>query len=186
MTQQNSANKSGAIFSVINNLWQICLFKQTPESLPYSTRWVLALVVLHTIVMNLGIDSSKVAPSQLFLPLILRLVVLFGAVYLLLKFYQKTPRFIKTIFAILGTGLIIAVLGNFIFWLFASISPDAFLIKIAILGLNIWNLIITGYIFSKALLISTGQGVLWALLISVLEALPIVFALQDVIVQANQ
>lgn len=161
--------------------WQICRFRRGPEDVPYAPALAGLLMVAVAILLALGgLLLQGLAPDQpdadpqptLFQSLLvqwLALAVWMGIVHGLLRFKKLGERFVQTLIAALGTDLIMALPQMTGFALLASQPKESVLAAVgqfSILFAYVWDMLIKGHIYARALNISRLQGNLLSLALS--------------------
>ena len=136
--------------SLLRLFWNICLLRQPPQDVTAS--WALFGIVL---LLNLIIDSVRVAAQVGLLQAIFLILVYSGAlllvIVLLLWLLGHVARAQQTLTALLGSGLLITFFilpVEFVMGLF----PDAEgMFGFLLLFLYVWSLIVTAHILRHAL-----------------------------------
>lgn len=132
---------------------EIALHRRGPQDLPPS-QFLLGLVLAAYAVVAavaLAVISADQARVQL---IVLELLIDLGFVYVLLRVFEKSSRYMQTVTALVGTG----VLLNFISlpllqWdeLLGSPPGELNAPRMLLLLLLVWSLDVAGFIVSKAL-----------------------------------
>lgn len=162
--------------------WLICRFRRGPEDVPYAPALAGLLVVAVAGLVGgsvLLLDGLAPPPSSPDIPQVastLQLLVQWVAlavwmvvVFALLRFKGHGARYVQTLIAALGTDLIMFVPQFIGFALMAVNAPDsaaAGLGQFTVLFVYIWDMLIKGHIYSRALDISRLQGNLLSLALS--------------------
>jgi hypothetical protein len=131
----------------------IALHRRGPQDLPAS-RFLLGLVLIaYALVSALALFVISATRSDVILVGI-ELIVDLGVVYLVLKVFEKTRRFLQTAIALVGTGVVLSLINvPLLQWDEMLQAPPTELTtpRLLMLLLFIWSLDIAGHIVSKAL-----------------------------------
>lgn len=171
---------------LINAFWQIVLFRQGPDSLPYSRPLLMlagAAYACVSLLLALLAEQSRLDPAEYGLGFTLAAVVatdlLFEILFLalLLMYFGCTGRFRQALCAVFGTGalqgaLLLPCVGGL---LLASVMVEqTFLEVIALLmsllgvvgliGIVLWSVAVYAHILSTTLSRSFGIGMALAAL----------------------
>lgn len=153
------------MFQLIRIFWDICRSKAGPQELP-KRRYLLVLVILAGISAD-SFASSILIPTlsgfEITKTVAIYNVMLFAAIYFLLKLIGYEERAMQTITAIAGSGLFISLvlLPGLLMMNLANEEVKSFAIFILID--NIWRIAVNAHIFRHAFSIS----LLMAMIISV-------------------
>lgn len=137
------------MFELIKSLWNICLFKKGPESLPHSM-WLLRLLVLADVIVSFLLAAISSSGIKSLLQAVLSVVFILVFAWGMLAMARKSARFLQTACALLGTDTLIsffAIPGS------ATVLVGFYSVWVSWLmtGLVVWHWIITGHIIRKAL-----------------------------------
>ena len=139
----------------------VTLLRRGPDRVPYSAS-LLALAIVVCATLTLG--AATLADRGLGVSA-LRFVIAAGfysgAVALLLHLYGHSNRLLQTLTAAFGAGAVFGLV-EIVLVLLSGIGLDAQLIAMAALALQLWALVVDGFILSVALGISLGLGCLLA------------------------
>ena len=147
--------------SVVQKIIVMLLLKTAPQDLPYSTGLMARVIFLNLIsgVIIGGADDPALAFSQMLLSV---LILLFFS-YVVLSSLKLMARFVQTVTALFGTGIIF----NLLFWPIFSFSQAEQLsdfslqvISSAILMLVSWEILVNAHIFRNALNTKMVQAVI--------------------------
>jgi len=150
-------------------LRDICLFRAGPQDLPFSP--VLA-VRLSALLIGLGVVGAwvqGVPDHQWPLRLGLMLVFLVGPPWLLLRLRGRASRFVQTLSAMAGVGVLYNVLALPLLMALAgggeAIGRDPGLVLVAwvLLALTLWRVLVAGHVWRHALDLPAGVGSMLAL-----------------------
>lgn len=139
--------------SDLQKLLSMLFLKSAPQELSFSTSLTVQMAVAY-IFSGFIVLQTTLNPDDVFAGLLLGFIVQFLFTYIVLQALNRGPRFMQTIFAILGVG----VLFNFISWpVFSILSDmtidDATKSSMSLLFLMIisWEVLVKAYIFRHAL-----------------------------------
>lgn len=157
-----------AFFSMqvlLNLFLDICLLRKGPQDVPASyalLKLVLVLYILSGLVQLLLLST----PERAALLLLLDVVLLAGLLYVLLSVYGLGQRWLQTLTALAGAGVILNVLAlPLAVWLGRAQEADSgtglpFLLWF---GLLIWSIVIMTHVLQQALSSSRAVGMVCAL-----------------------
>lgn len=154
----------------------ICLRRLGPQDLPHSVPLLRGLLlagvglqVLFSLLLRDGI-----APERLLLSVLLTL----GLPWLVLRWRQRGERYVQTLSALLGTGILFSLAMAPLLWFSVGMpapSPDvpptplqAF-VSIGAICLVAWKIAVDGHIWRHALNWPMALGVMLSLLLFLLE-----------------
>lgn len=160
--------------------WQICRFQRGPEDVPYAPALAGLLVVvvaglsgLSVLILNSvappAADAPQISDTVQLLVQWLALGAWLAIIFLLLRFKNMTARFTQTVIAALGTDIIMTAPQLIGFVILASSPPESALAALgqfSVLVVYIWDMLIKGHIYSRAMNISRLQGNLLSLALS--------------------
>lgn len=151
--------------SVARKLMIMLLLKTAPEDLPGSLGLMNRIILLY-LVSGLLVQSGMVEPSMAISRMILSLAITMFFTYVVLSSLKFKARFIQTISALVGIGIVF----NLLAWpllrqLSADTSPEplAGIISLFVLLLMSWELLVTAHIYRHALNVKMGQGIILSL-----------------------
>lgn len=154
--------------SVLAGLWQICLFNQGPQHLPYNPSLLLGFVIFNVllgwyqfaqafyIVQAFALSVIYVSVSALF-------------AYVVLYLRKKIERFVQTLMALVGTTIILNLMLLIALQiliksgLLNTLAQSRFILVLFglyALAINVWTVGINGHIFKNALDLTLLQGIL--------------------------
>lgn len=157
------------MIELLHCLRQICLFRAGPQDLPYSTtlatRLSVALVGLGVAGMVLqGTDSGRIP-----LRVVMIIAFLLLPAWLLLRWRGLSPRYVQTLTAIAGVGVLYNVLALPLVVSLASrqdaigTDPGLALVSWLLLALTLWRLLVSAHIWRHALSLPLSAGAIIAL-----------------------
>lgn len=131
----------------------IALHRRGPEDLPAS-QFLLGLVLFAYGVVTL-LTFMVISATQADVVLVaVELAIDLGMVFLLLQLFRKTPRFLQTATALVGTGAVLSLIGiPLLHWDEVLQAPPTQLTtpRFLMVALLVWSLDIAGFIVAKAL-----------------------------------
>lgn len=130
-------------------IFNLCLFKKSPEDIPYSQTILRWSVLAYTIISFMLIQMSVTEFSAL-LQVAVELMIILCFSSLVLMVAKKRQRFVQTTCALLGTDALISLCAMPAI-ASLSINPNNGLAFLAMLGLMIWHWAITAHIIRHAL-----------------------------------
>lgn len=137
----------------------LCLLRQGPQDLPFSRRWLLQLLGLLLCVQALA-AALLGAPQNLPLRLLMSFAFLLGPAWLLLGLLDLRARYIQTVSAFAGAGLLFSLLAIPAALLLRGLSPESAEQGVTaaqglgiwmLLGMTVWKLLVDGHIWRHAL-----------------------------------
>jgi hypothetical protein len=137
----------------------LCLLRLGPQDLPYSTRLLLQWLGLLLCVQALAAGALG-APQDLPLRLLLSFGLLLGPAWLLLGFLDLRARYVQTVSAFAGSGLLFSVLAIPAALLLRGLSPESAEQGVTaaqglgvwlLLGMTVWKLVVDSHIWRHAL-----------------------------------
>lgn len=157
------------LIALLHCLREICLFRAGPQDLPYSTalatRLSVALVGLG--VMGMVLQGSD--PGRM--PLRVGMIVLFLLLpaWLLLRWRGFASRYVQTLTAIAGVGVLYNLLALPLVVSLAArqdaigTDPGLAVISWMLLALTLWRLLVSAHIWRHALSLPLSAGAIIAL-----------------------
>lgn len=142
--------------------WDIVRLRSGPQALPFSYGMLLLLVVLHMLIdIVLSAQASNLSGNLL--SAAVNTAFTAGFVFVVLQWAAKSQRFVQTLSALLGTEILIGVIGAVLLFL-SQLPALALIVSIMYLLLIVWNGLVTAHILHHALDTSMLWGVVLALL----------------------
>lgn len=135
----------------------MCLFRSSPANLPASQA-CLAMTITAYYAVGLALLIEQRSALQIFLHVAIDVLILALICYLVLRFMGKPQRFLQTLTALIGVGLIISIVASPLYFqtseadLQAGSSPLILQLNLAVL---IWNLAAISLIFKRSFEIQT-------------------------------
>lgn len=165
----------------IKSTIQLCLLKDSPESLPYSKPMLFGLIALHFALRWMGLNALPNTEHQDFFGItLLWMACSLGIVYLLLSLKGLKERWFKVMLSLLSVDIFFLVVLQLGLML-STILPLAGFSALILNGAVIWVLLVKGRIFKIALGTGLLVGIASALMIEVLSNIPVTYVLVDVI-----
>lgn len=146
---------------IINLFWQICLFRAGPEQVPTASVFVALVIGVYLITSiaatalfesTLGGNVAKAA-----LAVLVSSAVQISIFTLLLLFKGVMSRFMATLVALLGSDILLTLIGTAVLSLISFLNAQAIggelaiqITRIFMTALVIWNLAVTGFILHRA------------------------------------
>ena len=164
--------------SLVTLFWNICILRVGPESVPARVWFVVVLLIVdiavallyHRLIYSTAADPDALTAFEAFGVSFISIAIIAVITRSILSIRKLDERFLATLTALIGTDLIISVLIVIASQLskLVGISPD-----IATFILQIWGIVIWGFIYQRAfnttllfgIAIAFGVGML-ALLVS--------------------
>lgn len=148
---------------IISLFWNICRFKKGPESVPTQPFFVMVVFLGYFLATFAAVGASadlKVSFFAAFLMVLMIAGVTFGLVWVLLTFKGVSNRFLPTILALVGTDVVLTVLGLPLIIALNYWSPEGLTdvlggLLILLMG---WSIVVGGFILHRALNMSLMQG----------------------------
>lgn len=143
----------------------LCLLRRTPQELPASLPLFAVLVAVNLILSLLAglmLDGDfGLSLLQGVVDFLLTMAVLYAG----FKLMGRQARFAQTATALLGSGVVLGVLGLVPLSMLSGgeESEGSAIAGLLFLGLLIWNLVVMGHIVRHALEMTLGQGMVIAL-----------------------
>lgn len=171
---RRSPVKEPALKPLFTLFWQLCRFRCGPEDLPYSPARLLVVLLLELslgllaipLLAQLDTAESPPAVAPQLLALLFGLGTWMLAMNLLLRFKNLSARFVQTMTAALGADLILTLPQILLFLLILPQPPESPLAavgRMGLLALYLWDLLVKGHIYSRALNLGRLQGNLLSL-----------------------
>lgn len=150
--------------ALLKQLLAICRLRQGPQDLPYApaVAWLLVLVALLAPALN--VPHAQVLPRAA-----LSALLLLGPPWLLLSLRERPERFVQTLIAMTGTGLLFTLAVAPLLFFIAAMPgtspppPQALWLTLMVLVLLMWKLTIDAHIWRQALDWPQAGGMLLAL-----------------------
>jgi hypothetical protein len=148
--------------TVTQKIVLLLFLKAAPQDLPYSSRLLVRIIFLY-VGSGLVITSGVAEPALALGRVVLSLAVISVFSYVLLAALNMKARYLQTVTALLGTGIIF----NLLAWpvlSFGNIEQASAiavqLLSLAVIALISWEVLVTAHIFRNALDTKMTQAVL--------------------------
>ena len=155
-----------ALMTLSKAFLDVCLLRKGPQDLPKSSVLLAFSFFLYLVIdVLLTVQSRPIADSLMVS--LLDVCFLAGVVSLILRQHQHIDRFLQTMTALFGTGVI---LGIFIFPLVYGGVQNQYgdllqqIIILLFLVMVIWNVAVLAHIIRHAISTSIGIGIMMAIL----------------------
>jgi len=155
-----------SIKTLFNSFMEICLFRLGPQDLPASNIF-LTIVFVISILLALLLNLINLSFQHAVLAMMINITVVIIITWLILRLYNKPMRFIQTLTAQMGAGVVISVVAAPVIVMLVYAEEHDVDMTAAIvlwLGLFIWELAVTAHILRHALSTTFLQGFLMAIL----------------------
>ncbi|MFO1257929.1 MAG: hypothetical protein U1E78_05920 [Gammaproteobacteria bacterium] len=165
----------------IKSTIQLCLLKDSPETLPYSKPMLFGLIVLHFGLRWMGLNALPNTENHDFFGItLLWMACSLGLVYLLLSLKGLKERWFKVMLSLLSVDIFFLIILQLGLMLSTTLSLTS-LTALIVNGAVLWVLLVKGRIFKIALGTGMLVGIASALMIEVLSNIPVTYVLVDVI-----
>lgn len=148
--------------SVTQKIVLLLFLKAAPQDLPYSSRLLVRIIFLY-VGSGLVVTSGVAEPALALWRVVLSLAVISVFCYMILAALNIKARFLQTVTALIGTGIIF----NLLAWpvlSFGDIEQASAvavqLLSLAVIALISWEVLVTAHIFRNALDTKMTQAVL--------------------------
>ncbi|MDH5712215.1 MAG: hypothetical protein OEZ15_11235 [Gammaproteobacteria bacterium] len=138
------------------------LLKTAPQDLPYSPMLMLRVIIFY-LVSGVIIVGNMTEPSLAVGHILLNIGVILFFTYVLLSSLNLKVRFVQTVTALIGTGIVF----NLLSWpvlsyggLEQASSAAIQIMSLVVLMLISWEILVTAHIFRNALSTKMTQAVL--------------------------
>ncbi|HIP53070.1 MAG TPA: hypothetical protein EYH03_03550 [Chromatiales bacterium] len=158
-----------ALFDYFLNL---CLLRKGPQDVPFSRELLLLVWVVNLTVGWLLIGDATVHPFRALLESLSDSLLMLGVLWLLLQWRGKTPRFVQSATAALGSGALLGIIALPLVRLVASgttRSAQTDWAGMLLLAVVVWSVVVFGHILRYALDVKLGEGVALSFIYTVLS-----------------
>jgi hypothetical protein len=142
-----------SIKPILTLFFEICLFRRNPEDIPAS-RFLMFASLAALVTLGLAIGSLSLPLKDALISTGINLFVLVIITQLLLILYSKQARFIQTMTAMAGAGIVISIFAIPVMVMFEYCSRNdinAAPLSILWLLLVIWEVVVMAHIIKHAL-----------------------------------
>lgn len=163
--------------ALLGLLWNLLRLRIGPQDLPFSVSLARALVVL-SLAFDLATATLLGAGAAVVPRLLLSALLLLGVPWLLLNWRQRGNRYVQTLAALAGTGVLfklamlplaLAIADQPLPQTPEDLAPAQVLVGWATLALLSWRIVVNAHIYRHALDLRFGWSVLLVLGVLVLE-----------------
>lgn len=150
--------RKGTFFQCFSTYLKLSFFKATPEQLPFDFACIVKALVVYSAI-NLWLLDAHSSVFDVLLKIAIEMGLLVVFLKIGLKVTHKSERFIQTMSALIGVGMVISLISIPIYYLLIpqflqQQELTQSVINITLL-LLIWNLAVISHIFKRSLEIST-------------------------------
>ncbi len=149
--------------------FDICKFKRRPQDIPQSTNLMSLSVFVYLLIATLLLVLTE-TPGHSFLSALVEIFILLLFTVGLLALSGKTGRWIQTITAMSGTGVVLSLIAFPVYLLMSMLgtaSADAnpiYTVAVMVLAaLALWNIAVMAHILKEALEVGMFTGVMLAI-----------------------
>lgn len=157
------------MIGLLTCLRDICLFRAGPQDLPFSPALALRLSAMLVVLGVVGSSIQGVAPADLLLRVGLMLAFLVAPPWLLLRLRGREPRFVQTLSALAGVGVLYNIVALPLLLALAGRGealgrdPGLALAAWVLLALTLWRVLVAGHVWRHALDLRPGVGAMLSL-----------------------
>lgn len=137
----------------------VTLLRRGPERVPYSQSLLVMGIALCTLLTIIAASLAERPVSMAVLTFAAVATFYAGAIFFLLTLYGVRNRALQTLTAAFGVGAVFGVVELFLLFMAGAGVDDGF-IAVAALALQLWAILVDGFIISGALNISLPLGCL--------------------------
>lgn len=157
---------TNSIKTLFTSFMQICLFRMGPQDLPASN-FFLGIIVIISVIVALLLNLINLPLKDAVLIVMLNLAVVTIITQFILRLYNKPMRFVQTLGAQMGTGIVISIFAAPVVVMLQyanthNVDMGAGLILWVLL--LTWEIAVTAHILRNALACSFVQGFLIAII----------------------
>ena len=147
--------------TVTQKMILMLFLKTAPQDLPYSTRLLVQVIFLY-VITGMMVVSGVVEPPLALGRMVLNLAIILLFSYVLLSSLNLQARYLQTITALIGTGMIFNLLAWPVLIYDDSLKEQGsiVLVMLSVFGLIGWEILVTAHIFRHALNTKMIQSVL--------------------------
>ena len=152
-----------AMASVVKLFWNLCLLRTGPESVP-AHAWFVAAALIANIALSTFVNTT-VGETPISLALgwaVVSLATVAAVTWLALFFRGLAGRFPATLAALAGSEFLLTVVP-------ALLAPIEGVQTLVMIGLQIWLIVVWGFIFQHSFNTSLAFGILAAFGVSLLS-----------------
>jgi len=154
---------------LFKKLFRICLLKESPSELPNSLSALLLFIAIAVAFTAMGYGQvPTISVAKAWIAALVLNAILIALIYFVLRAKSFGSRLIKTLLGFYGTQVILKVLQSLLFWILPKEVMLAW-----VMVFEIWGIVISAFILSKALEVKMFKAVLFILGIMILSSLPV-------------
>lgn len=149
--------------------FDICRFKRRPQDIPQSVNLMSLCIFIYLLVASLLLVLTE-TPGRSFLSACVEIVILLLFTIGLLMLSGKTNRWIQTITAMSGTGVVLSLIALPVYILMsmyttadANSNPLYTVAVMVLAALALWNIAVMAHILREALEVGMFTGVMLAI-----------------------
>ena len=141
------------IVALARAMWQICTLRRGPQDLPASSMLMVLMLLLNA-VASATLETIEIPATSAVMAAVIDAVVVVILIWALLQTTGKQNRFLQTVTAVAGTGLILSFFAlPVVAWLAASVERRQdigipMLLWLAVFG---WNLLVIAHVLRHAI-----------------------------------
>lgn len=146
-------NKGYSFLQCLSLYFKIAFFKASPDQLPLNISCMLKALLIYCAI-NLFLLNTQSSLIQVLMQIFVELSLLSFFVYFGLKIKQTPERFLQTLSALIGAGMVISLISTPIYYIFTpqflnqeEVSQSFINITVVLL---VWNLAIISHIFKRS------------------------------------
>ena len=139
--------------SDLQKLVAVLFLRAAPQDLPYSVQTLVSYAVIY-VLSGLAVMQSTLKPEDLMAGLLLGFLIQLGFTYFVLRALNHSARFVQTISAIIGVGILFNLLSWPVFAMLADETINDSLkatLSLLFLLLISWEVLVKAHIFKHAL-----------------------------------
>lgn len=162
------------MLALLKYFWSLCLLRAKPQDAPASHALLTLTFIANLLVGGVLLSGTFGGVARATTAALADNLLLMGFVWLLLRWRGWSPRFVQTVTALLGSGLILGLIS---FPLQMGIGPDpqqnqvAVWVGLFLLLLLVWIHLVMGHIFRHTFELPFGGGVLLAVVFNIFSTM---------------
>ena len=167
--RENSSSMFAAIRVLFFAFFDICRFRKRPQDIPKSNNLLVSCIFSYAVISTALVGMAE-SIDRAMLSGITEIVVLSVFSLLLLQISGKAMRWIQTLTALSGTGVVLSIIALPVYFFLSTSGTDdstneplyqMFLLMLA--ALAFWNIAVMAHILKHALEVSTVISILLAI-----------------------
>ena len=139
--------------SVLQNLIALLILKATPQDLPYSTQLSVKLIAAY-VFSGIVVLQATVNPDDMIPGLLLGLIIQMAFTYVILRALSHVERFLQTLCAILGIGILFNLMAWPVLAMLSDITASDTMksyFSLMFLMIMSWEVLVKAHIYRHAL-----------------------------------